>query len=161
MRTERRIGQWLTSRGATLAVAESCTGGLLGARLTSVPGSSRYFLGGVIAYANEAKTALAGVPPALLRQWGAVSAPVATRLAQGVRRRLQADLGVSITGIAGPGGGTRSKPVGLVFVAVADRWGSRVRRFRFSGTRAQVRRASVEAALKLLEERLREKGGWS
>lgn len=161
MRTEQRIGRWLAAQGTTLAVAESCTGGLLGGRLTSVPGSSQYFLGGVIAYANEAKTTLAGVPPSLLRQWGAVSAPVAARMAEGVRRRLRADLGVGITGIAGPGGGTRAKPVGLVFVAVADRWGTVVRPCRFSGPRATVRRASVEAALQLVEERLtlKRKGG--
>lgn len=152
MRADRaaEVGRVLSARGLTLAVAESCTGGLLGARLTAIAGSSCYFLGGVIAYDNAVKVSLLDVKAGTLARAGAVSALVAKQMAAGVATRLAAGLGVAVTGIAGPGGGAVDKPVGLVYVAVARgsrRW---VRACRFSGTRAQVRRAAVEAALELV-----------
>jgi PncC family amidohydrolase len=147
----RRVAAGLLARGQTVAAAESCTGGLLCAALTSLPGSSAYFLGGVVGYANDVKRSALGVPAAVLARKGAVSAECALRMAAGVRRRLGADVGVAITGIAGPGGGTRSKPVGLVFVGVAAGGRCRARRFRFRGGRARVRRAACLAALGMLD----------
>ncbi len=149
-----RAGRALLAAGATLAVAESCTGGLVGARITAVPGSSSWFLGGVVAYHNRVKTALLGVPASTLRRHGAVSAPVAAAMARGVRRRLGAAAGIAVTGIAGPGGGTAAKPVGLVFAAVATARGTRVRRAVFGGGRARVRRQAASLALNLLLEHL-------
>lgn len=140
----------------TLAVAESCTGGLLGGRITSVPGCSRYFLGGVIAYADAVKREVLGVPAALIAAHGAVSEPVARAMAEGVRVTLGADFGVSVTGVAGPAGGSVEKPVGLVHIGLAGAHGARGERCVFSGSRADVRRQSVERALELLEVMLRE-----
>jgi len=116
---EEAVGRLLAERGLTVAVAESCTGGLIAHRLTNVPGSSRYFLGGVVAYANEVKERMLGVRPETLRQHGAVSRETALEMARGVRRLLGADIALSATGIAGPAGGTPEKPVGLVYVALA------------------------------------------
>jgi nicotinamide-nucleotide amidase len=147
-----RVGRALLARGARLAVAESCTGGLLGGRVTAVPGSSRYFLGGVISYHNRAKAALLGVPPAALRRHGAVSAPVAAAMAAGARRAFGADVAVAITGIAGPGGGAPGKPVGLVHVAVSGGGSTRARRAVFTGGRGRVRDQAVELAMILLLE---------
>jgi PncC family amidohydrolase len=149
-----RVGGALLDRGARVALAESCTGGLIGARLTSVPGSSRYLLGGVVAYQNRAKTSLLGVAPAMVRRHGAVSAPVAAAMARGARRVFGADVAVAVTGIAGPGGGTASKPVGLVFVAVSGFGRSRGRRAVFSGDRRRVRERAADLALILLLEHL-------
>ncbi|MEN9215102.1 MAG: CinA family nicotinamide mononucleotide deamidase-related protein, partial [Gloeomargarita sp. DG_1_6_bins_138] len=118
------VGRLLEHQGATLAVAESCTGGLLGAMITEVAGSSGYFCGGVVAYANAVKEHLLGVPAKLLAEWGAVSAPVAEAMAVGVRERLGTTWGLSITGIAGPAGGTLAKPVGLVYIGLAGADGS-------------------------------------
>jgi PncC family amidohydrolase len=147
-----RAGLALLARGARLAVAESCTGGLLGGRITAVPGSSRYFLGGVVAYHNRVKAALLGVPPGMLRRHGAVSAPVAAAMAAGARRAFGADVAVAVTGIAGPGGGGPGKPAGLVFVAVCGFGGVRWRRARFAGDRDAVRAQAVDLALILLSE---------
>ena len=144
----------LDERHLTLAVAESCTGGLLGHRLTSVSGCSRYFLGGVIAYANSVKAGQLGVDSATLEVEGAVSAEVARQMAEGVAARLGADVGVGITGIAGPGGGTEERPVGLVFMAVAGPAEGCVRRCEFAGDRAGIKEAACEAALELLSEYL-------
>jgi len=139
----------------TIATAESCTGGLLAGRLTERPGSSDYVLGGVVAYANEAKRALAGVDPALLSRTGAVSPEVADALADGAIERFGADVGVGVTGIAGPGGGTEEKPVGLVYVSVAARDGARVaRRLQLPGGRADVRDRTTTVALHLLRRLL-------
>jgi competence/damage-inducible protein CinA-like protein len=139
----------------TIATAESCTGGLLAGRLTERPGSSDYVLGGVVAYANGAKRALAGVDPALLSRVGAVSPEVADALADGAVERFGADVGVGVTGIAGPGGGTEEKPVGLVYVSVAARDGARIaRRLQLPGGRADVRDRTTTVAMHLLRRLL-------
>ena len=141
--------------GRTLAVAESCTAGLLAARLTERPGSSAYFQGGGVVYSNAAKVDLAGVDPALIERAGAVSVQVAEALAEGIARRLHADLGVGITGVAGPGGGTAEKPVGLVCISVWSRDGRRITRSpRMPGSRADIRDRSVTVALHLLRRLL-------
>jgi nicotinamide-nucleotide amidase len=153
---EEIVGRYLALRHKTLAVAESCTGGLLSERLTRVAGSSNYFLGGVVCYSNELKEKLAGVPAPLIEEHGAVSKPVALALAEGIRRRTGASLGVGVTGIAGPGGGTVEKPVGLVFIALADERGSQVREFRFPGDRERVRQLTTTAALETIRRRIRD-----
>jgi nicotinamide-nucleotide amidase len=137
----------LERRGKRVAVAESCTGGLLGARLTTVPGSSTVFPGGIISYANETKERLLGVAPELLALHGAVSQPVAEAMARGAREALGADLGVSITGVAGPGGGSEEKPVGLVYVGLADADGATATQHQFIGQRSDVRGRAAHAAL--------------
>ncbi len=144
------MGKLLREKGLTLAVAESCTGGLLGMRLTEVPGSSDYFRGGVIAYSNAVKEAVLGVPRAILEGKGAVSPECARAMAEGVRRVLGADLALAITGIAGPTGGTPEKPVGLVYIALAHPGGVEVERHEFRGSRQGVRWSASEAALALL-----------
>ena len=151
---EEVVGLKLTLGGYTLAVAESCTGGLLAQRITDVPGSSKYFLGGVIAYANEVKTKELGVEPILLLEHGAVSAPVAEAMAEGIRSRTGTDFGLSITGIAGPAGGTEEKPVGTVFIALADGVTTVHRRFHLPGDRQLIRWRASQAALDLLRRRL-------
>jgi nicotinamide-nucleotide amidase len=140
--------------GHTVATAESCTGGLLAARLTARPGSSAYVLGGITAYANSAKEQLVGVPSELLAEHGAVSAEVATALADGARRRFGAEIGVGITGIAGPGGGTAEKPVGTVHLCVLGPDGALRRSLQLPGSRTAVRERSVTMALHLLRELL-------
>ncbi|MGB9610922.1 MAG: competence/damage-inducible protein A, partial [Bryobacteraceae bacterium] len=130
---EAVIGKLLSERGATLAVAESCTGGLLAERITSVPGSSNYFVGGFLVYCDRAKRDLAGVPAALLEQHGAISEPVARALAEGTRERTGATYALAVTGLAGPGGGTEATPVGTVYLALAGPEGTSARRFRFLG----------------------------
>jgi nicotinamide-nucleotide amidase len=144
---EQALGALLVARGLTLGVAESCTGGLLAERISAVPGASRYFRGGVVAYANDAKRELLGVPEALLAAHGAVSAPVARAMAEGARARLGADLAVSTTGISGPDGGTPEKPVGLVFVGFADGKGSEAHEFLFPFDRARHRLVTSQVAL--------------
>ncbi len=135
---------------ATIATAESCTGGLLAERLTRIPGSSSYFLGGVVCYSNELKTAWADVPAALIEAKGAVSPEVAQALATGIRRRTGATLGIGITGIAGPGGGTPEKPVGLVHIALADATGAQDRVLRFPGDRERIRWHASQTALDMV-----------
>jgi nicotinamide-nucleotide amidase len=141
------VGRLLRDRGHTLAVAESCTGGLVAELLTEVPGSSAYFLGGVVAYANRAKTRFLGVPEALLEQHGAVSEPVARAMAEGVRERFGADYGVATTGISGPDGGSEGKPVGLVHIALARAEGTHAEHFVFPLDRHRHRRLTAQAAL--------------
>lgn len=138
----------------TLATAESCTGGLVAHRLTNLPGSSAWFMGGMVAYANEAKVRDLGVSPATLQEEGAVSAAVARQMAEGVRARFGTDLGLGVTGIAGPAGGTAAKPVGLVYGAVADARGTVVREHRFAGRRAIIKEWSAQMALDLVRRRL-------
>ncbi len=152
---EEVVGMYLVMKQETVAVAESCTGGLLAERLTRTPGSSNYFLGGAVCYSNRLKVRLAGVPERLLQEHGAVSKPVARALAEGVRRNTGADIGVGITGVAGPSGGTPEKPVGLVFIALADERGTEVREFRFPGDRARIRLWATQAALELIRRRVR------
>ena len=151
---EEVVGLKLTLGSYTVAVAESCTGGLLAQRITDVPGSSKYFIGGVIAYANEVKTKELGVEPMLLLEHGAVSAPVAEAMAEGVRARVGTDFGLSITGIAGPDGGTEEKPVGTVFIALSDEIKTEHRRLKIPGDRNLVRWRASQAALDMLRRRL-------
>jgi len=142
------LGAALSASGRTLAVAESCTGGLLGGAVTSIPGSSLYFSGGVVAYGDSAKTSLLAVPPELIVARGAVSREVALAMAEGVLSLFRADLAIAVTGVAGPGGGSRGKPVGTVWVAVVASGGVRyAHRFRFPGGREAVRRETVRASL--------------
>lgn len=151
---EEQVGALLAGRNLTLAVAESCTGGLLGSLLTDVPGSSRYFLGGVVAYHDTLKTALLDVPPAVIRQHGAVSAECALCMARGVRSLAGADIALSVTGVAGPDGGTPEKPVGTVYIGmVADNF-EKVERFTWEGGRLDNKWHSVEAALQMLLDHL-------
>jgi PncC family amidohydrolase len=154
MTLEETIGRALTARKLTLAVAESCTGGLIGHRLTNVPGSSTYFLGGVIAYAYEAKEHILGVHHLTLYEHGAVSEPTAREMAHGVRRELSADIGLAVTGIAGPGGGLPGKPVGLTWVALSARDFERAEHYIWQGDRATNKEKSAEAALELVQEYL-------
>ena len=144
---EEVVARVLTENRATVAVAESCTGGMLAERLTKVPGSSSYFLGGVICYSNELKISLVGVPQSLIESKGAVSSEVALALADGIRKRTGATLGVGVTGVAGPGGGTPEKPVGLVHIGLADEHSPRERAYRFPGDRERIRQFASQAAL--------------
>jgi len=144
---EEVAGKLLRERGKTLAVAESCTGGLVGERITAVPGSSDYFLGGVVAYSDRIKVALLGVPESLLLKHGAVSEPVALAMAAGARERFGADLAVSTTGIAGPGGGSAAKPVGLVWVGFTDGEESDAQEFELPLDRSRHRMATAQIAL--------------
>jgi nicotinamide-nucleotide amidase len=139
-------------RGLSVALAESCTGGRIAAALTEVPGSSAYFLGGVVAYSNAAKEGLLDVPHATLEAHGAVSAQVAKAMAAGARERFDAALTASVTGIAGPDGGSDEKPVGLTYVGLSDRAATDVRRFVFAGDRAAIQEAAARAALEWLIE---------
>jgi len=148
---EQRLGQHLTTSNATIAVAESCTGGLIAHRVTNVAGSSGYFLGGVVAYADAAKSALLDVPGASLDADGAVSESVARAMAEGVRARFGSSYGIGTTGIAGPGGGTPEKPVGLVYIAVSGPKETTVHRLMFEGSRDQIKTLTAEAALHFLE----------
>ena len=147
---EEHVLDLCRARGLTLATAESCTGGLVAARLTSIPGSSDVVLGGVVAYANEVKERELGVPAALLAEHGAVSAEVAAAMARGARERLGVDVAVSVTGVAGPGGGTAEKPVGLVYCHASGPDGELGREFSFPGDRAAIRARSVVIALHLV-----------
>jgi nicotinamide-nucleotide amidase len=149
---EAVVGGLLKEKALTLACAESCTGGLLGHRLTGIPGSSAYFLESAVVYSNAAKTKRLGVPRALLEKHGAVSAAVARAMALGVRKTSRADLGLSVTGIAGPEGGTAQKPVGLVYIALAHDGGVVVHRNLFFGGRAQVKFQSSQKALDVLRK---------
>jgi len=153
-RLEEVVGDALAERGLWIAAAESCTGGLLTSRLTDVAGSSRYVGASIVAYANDAKMSLLGVPEALLAGHGAVSEPVARAMAEGVRTRAGADLGVGITGIAGPTGGTPDKPVGTVAVALASAGGTSARTFRFFGDRELVKFQASQAALDMVRRHL-------
>ncbi|MDI3299060.1 MAG: nicotinamide-nucleotide amidohydrolase family protein [Bacillota bacterium] len=149
-----RLGELLRARGETLAVAESCTGGLLADRITDVPGASDYFLLGVVAYANRSKEAMLGVPATVLERHGAVSEATARAMAEGVRRRAGSDWGLATTGVAGPGGGTPAKPVGLVWVAVAGGGEVWARELRLQGDRRRVKEQAVEALLEAFLGRL-------
>jgi nicotinamide-nucleotide amidase len=148
------VGQKLARAGQTLAVAESCTGGLIAKLITDVAGASEYFMRGWTTYSNEAKVAELGVSPELIEAHGAVSAEVATAMAQGARRRAGTDHAIGITGIAGPGGGSEQKPVGLVYISLDGSEGSTTSRYVFSRDRSSVRLRAAQTALDLLRHRL-------
>jgi nicotinamide-nucleotide amidase len=152
---EEVVGDLLRRTGSTLATAESCTGGLLAGRITDVPGSSEYFLEGAVTYSNEAKTRILGVPKKMIEDHGAVSEEVAAAMASGIRELAGSTFGIGITGIAGPGGGSTEKPVGLVYIALADDAQTSTKRFIFPGDRQFIRTLSVNAALDLLRRRIR------
>jgi nicotinamide-nucleotide amidase len=147
---EKVVAELLTKNELKIAVAESLTGGSLSDRLTNVPGSSAYFLAGIVAYSNEAKHRLLNVSPKTILQYGAVSSFVAAEMATGARQILDADIGIGITGIAGPGGGTPEKPVGLVFVALSSVFSNPAERFLFQGTRSEIKMRATQRALNSL-----------
>ncbi|GAB4293724.1 MAG: hypothetical protein Fur0034_01030 [Desulfuromonadia bacterium] len=146
----RRVGEMLRERGMTLATAESCTGGMIAALITSVAGSSDYFREGIVAYANEAKTRLLGVPAEVIQEHGAVSRETAAAMARGLLHRSGVHMTLATTGIAGPGGGTPAKPVGTVFIAIADHGEIAVTECHFTGDRAEIRQQTTRRALELL-----------
>jgi PncC family amidohydrolase len=158
---EEEIGVLLTGLGLRLALAESCTGGLIGHYVTNAAGSSAYFVGGITAYANEAKANLLGVKWETLETHGAVSREAALEMARGARRVLDADVGISITGIAGPGGGTREKPVGLTWIGLSAADQETAKDYIWHGTRLQVKEQSAEMALRLLLDYLRSRSDGS
>jgi nicotinamide-nucleotide amidase len=151
---EEIVSYYLQMRNAKLAVAESCTGGMIAERITSVPGSSRYFLGGAVVYSNDLKTLFADIPPLMIEAHGAVSKEVALALAENIREICHADIGVGVTGVAGPGGGTEEKPVGLVYVAITNGHKQEVVQRRFFGDRDRIRRWASQQALDLLRRML-------
>ena len=151
---EVAVGELLSAQKRTLAIAESCTGGLITHRLTNVAGSSVYLIGAVVVYAYQAKVDLLGVSWETLNQSGAVSEETARAMARGVRARFSSTLGLAVTGIAGPGGGTPEKPVGLTYIALADASGEIVKRYVWSGDRVQNKEHSAQAALTLLKKYL-------
>jgi nicotinamide-nucleotide amidase len=151
---EQIVSYLLQMRDMTLAVAESCTGGMLAERITSLSGSSRYFLGGAVVYSNELKTQFANVPKALIDQHGAVSREVAAAMAEGIRKRCLSSYGIGITGVAGPSGGTEQKPVGLVYIALAGEEGTQVVERNFPGDRQRVRQFSTLQALEMIRRAL-------
>jgi nicotinamide-nucleotide amidase len=151
---EQIVSYLLQMRSMTLAVAESCTGGLLAERITSLSGSSRYFIGGAVVYSNELKTQFANVPKSLIDRHGAVSREVAAAMAEGIRKRCISNYGVGITGVAGPSGGTEQKPVGLVFIALAGEEGTQVVERNFPGDRKRVRQFATQQALEMIRRAL-------
>lgn len=151
---EKIVGSLLTKNKRCLAVAESCTGGLISQRLTNVPGSSEYFLGGVVSYSNSLKSSFLGVSEDLLKQHGAVSRVVAEEMSIGIREKASADIGLAVTGIAGPGGGTDDKPVGTVYIGIATKDGSWVSKFLFEGDRHQIREMTAQTGLDLVRKYL-------
>ena len=158
-RLESVVGKLLRSRGLTLSLAESCTGGLLGHRLTNVPGSSDYFIGGVVAYSYSAKERVVNVRHNTLYDHGAVSEQTALEMARGARRLFGTDVALSVTGIAGPGGGMPDKPVGLVYIALSARDQEACHRFVWGGDREANKAHSAQAALEVLVAYLRERSG--
>ena len=150
MRLEEKVYKKFTQTHKTLAIAESCTGGLIGDCLTNVPGASSIFLLGIIAYDYAAKTKVLGIPLALLKKHGAVSAPVASAMARNVRKILDTDYGLGITGIAGPTGATKNKPIGLVFIAINTGSKTIVKRCLFKGNRTTIKKQASQTALKML-----------
>ena len=153
---EEVVGRLLTEGGVKIAVAESCTGGLIATRLTNVPGSSGYFLGSIVAYDNQIKERFLGVSKDVLEKHGAVSKETAEAMARGIQNLLKPELGLGVTGIAGPGGGTETKPVGLVFIALATPGGTYCRQFRFPGERPGVRWGASNAGLNMIRLYLRD-----
>ena len=150
------VGHMLCAKGYTISCAESCTGGLLTSTLTDVPGSSAYVMGSVVSYSNDVKSRILNVAEGTLAAHGAVSPETARAMAEGVRNLMQTDVGVGITGIAGPGGGSPEKPVGLVYIAVSTLGKTSVEKNVFSGVRAEIKRAAVNKALAMVQEMIRE-----
>jgi nicotinamide-nucleotide amidase len=146
----RDIAKILVKKKQTLSVCESCTGGMLGEIITRVPGSSKYFLGGMIAYSDVIKKRLVGIKPGLLKKSGAVSPEVARAMAQGVRRVFKSDIGMGITGIAGPSGGSKKKPVGLVYISLSFKRSVLIKKLELAGGRDQIRKRACKEALSLL-----------
>ena len=155
---EARIGEIMRAQAWTLAVAESCTGGLVGHRLTEIAGASDYFLGGVISYSDRIKIELLGVAKSTIVRDGAVSEDTARQMALGARARFGSSFGLAITGIAGPGGGSPAKPVGLTWIAVATPAGEQVERHHFDGDRSEIKQQAAERALQMLMEAARAAG---
>lgn len=153
-RIEEEIGRLLKDKGLSLAVGESCTGGLIGHSVTNVPGSSSYFQGGVIAYSNELKVKFLQVSPHTLETRGAVSKETALEMARGVKGVTGADIGLSVTGIAGPEGGSKEKPVGTVFIALSGRGVERCKRLQLSGNRDEIKAMASQRALEMLRDYL-------
>lgn len=149
---EERVGESLRESGGTVATAESCSGGLISHRMTNVPGSSAYFVGGAVTYSNKAKIRILGVEKQTLKDHGAVSKEVAGQMAAGARERFAVDYSVACTGVAGPTGGTKKKPVGLVYIAVATPSGTRVEECHFEGDRERVKEQTADRALTMLLE---------
>lgn len=149
---EEEIAQVLTKKKKTLAIAESCTGGLLSHRITNIPGSSKYFIGGIVAYSNSLKTSILGVPAGTMKKYGAVSREVALAMAKGARRAFKSDIAAAVTGIAGPGGGSKAKPVGLAYIAFSGGKKTVTRRVKFKGSRLSLKKKFSEAVLKLIIE---------
>ncbi|MCX5809104.1 MAG: CinA family protein [Proteobacteria bacterium] len=157
MEIEEKIGRILKEKGLTIAAAESCTGGLIASRITDISGASEYFEAGFITYSNKAKTSFLSVREEVINRYGAVSYEVAKLMAEGVRNIAGVDIGVSVTGIAGPAGGTLEKPVGTVFVGLATGKGTSVRNFLFTGNRLEIKQQTSEAALTFVADYLEER----
>ena len=151
---EQELGKHFTATKFTLATAESCTGGLIGHRITNIPGSSEYFERGVIVYSNDAKIELLNVPPETLEHYGAVSTQTALAMADGIKALANTELGLAVTGIAGPSGGTPDKPVGLVYIALATNDGTECNEYKFQGTRDEIKTQSADAALEMVVDYL-------
>ncbi|MCK5579936.1 MAG: CinA family protein [Candidatus Omnitrophica bacterium] len=152
MKIEEKVAELLTTKKKTLSIAESCTGGLLTHRLTNIPGSSNFIKFGIVTYCNEAKTKFLKIPEMLLKKKGAVCEEVAELMAKGVRKINKTDFGIGITGIAGPDGGTKAKPVGLVYMAVDTGVETLCLKCQFEGSRTEIKKQATEQALKLLSE---------
>jgi PncC family amidohydrolase len=153
-RPELTLGELLRARGLKLATAESCTGGLIASRITDIPGSSDYFLGGIVAYSYEAKVELLGVSWDTLKQFGAVSRETVLEMARGVRKALGAELAIAVSGIAGPGGGLPNKPVGTTWIGLSASDGDRAELFQFQGDREQNKASAADRALEILIKHL-------
>ena len=151
---EKAIGDHLRKRKWTLSIAESCTGGLICDRITDIPGSSGYFMGGMVTYSNESKTELLGIPEAYLKRFGAVSPQVARKMAQEVRKAFNTTFGLSTTGIAGPTGGTKEKPVGLVYIGLVDGKKAFVRKENLKGSRREIKKKAAHQGLRFLYDYL-------
>jgi nicotinamide-nucleotide amidase len=158
---EKIIGDLLRKNGWTLSIAESCTGGLINDRITDVPGSSDYYEGGMVTYSNDSKTKYLGVPLSDIIKYGAVSPQVVKKMAQGVRKAFHTTFGISTTGVTGPTGGTKEKPVGLVFIGVSNGKKTWVIKLNLNGSRREIKEKATEKALEFFYERLVEKGGFS
>ena len=151
---EKKLNDLLINNSLTISVAESCTGGLIGHLITSIPGSSAYFMGGIISYSNQAKRDLLGVSPDTLEQFGAVSEQTAKEMAMGVKERFKSDVGLSVTGIAGPDGGSIEKPVGTVYMGVSIDMENFSIKYLFKGSRAEIKQQTAETALENIQRYL-------